>query len=202
MRETAKITVSTLGEARFFAKHDFQDILYAVPIVRAKLDAAAALTREIRQFCVLIDSLDGAADLLKYSVEHSNFIFNIFIDIDSGYHRTGFDPSSDVVLDSIDKLVASKMNIVGLYTHGGDSYHAHGSEEAKHFAEKETKEIVQFASKLNQMLGIKLDVVAVGSTPTCSNPPEESSKTWGAGATEIHPGNCTLSRRCTLAASC
>jgi len=48
LQNTAKITVSTLGEADFFAAHGFQDILYAVPIIKHKLQRALDLTRQVK----------------------------------------------------------------------------------------------------------------------------------------------------------
>lgn len=161
--------------------------------MRAKLDAAAELSRQIRRFCVLVDSPDGAFDLVNYAKAHSGIQFHVYVDIDSGYHRTGFDPTSDAVFEAIKLMKEAHIDIVGLYTHGGDSYHAHGSDEAAKYAERETRVIVDFAAEMKKRLNLQLDIVAVGSTPTCSNPPSGSAQSWGAGATEIHPGNCILS---------
>src|SRR5215472_5998505 len=41
--ESGPITVSTLAEGEFFARHGFDDITYAVPISPEKLPRAAAL---------------------------------------------------------------------------------------------------------------------------------------------------------------
>jgi D-serine deaminase-like pyridoxal phosphate-dependent protein len=138
-----------------------------------------------------VDSEYGANDLIEYSRANNDVKFHVYVDIDSGYHRTGFDPSSDSVFTSIKSMKEAGIDIVGLYTHGGDSYHANGSTEAAQYAERETKVIVDFSTELKKRLDIELDIVAVGSTPTCSNPPTASAGSWGSGATEIHPGNCT-----------
>src|SRR5260370_42488403 len=52
------ITVSTLAEAEFFARHGFDDITYAVPISPAKLEGAAILARQIRRLSLLLDSFE------------------------------------------------------------------------------------------------------------------------------------------------
>ena len=53
--EECKITVSTLGEARFYADFGFQDILYAVPLSCNKLEQAYQLTRQIKHFHIMFD---------------------------------------------------------------------------------------------------------------------------------------------------
>ena len=50
-----KITVSTLGEARFYAEHGFQDILYAVPLSVNKLQYALELMQKVNRFHVMFD---------------------------------------------------------------------------------------------------------------------------------------------------
>jgi D-serine deaminase-like pyridoxal phosphate-dependent protein len=112
----------------------------------------------------------------------------------------------------MEKLFKSDLvSVSGLYTHGGDSYHAHNSGEVVTYAQRESISVIEcvatpyivkflyeeetdlllsllpsFAAKLKS-LGFEVPVVSVGSTPTCSNPPTE----WNQ-ITEIHPGNYAL----------
>src|ERR1700754_1308875 len=55
-----RITVSTLAEARYFAKGGFKDIFYAVGIVPAKLPAVAELRRQGVNLRVVTDNISVA----------------------------------------------------------------------------------------------------------------------------------------------
>ena len=50
-----KICVSTLGEAKFFAKAGFEDILYAMPVPASKLDKIYELTKSMPKFSFTFD---------------------------------------------------------------------------------------------------------------------------------------------------
>jgi D-serine deaminase-like pyridoxal phosphate-dependent protein len=180
---TAKITVSTLGESDFFATHGFQDILYAVPIIKHKLQHALELTRKIRKFSVLVDSLSAAKVVIEFAKQHST-VLHVFLDIDTGYNRTGINPK-ELASFEIAKLLASDPSVKfeGIYTHAGNSYHSHNKDEASHVSTTERDVIVEFANILKAH-NITCPTVAVGSTPTCSNPAANLQ-----GVTEIHPGN-------------
>src|SRR3954465_5964631 len=51
----ARITVSTLAEARAFAARGFKDITYAVPIEPGKFDEAFELARGCERFSLITD---------------------------------------------------------------------------------------------------------------------------------------------------
>jgi len=108
LQQTAKITVSTLGEARFFAKHQFPDILYAVPIVKFKLPAVYQIAQSIRRFHVLVDTEQAAEDLIGFieSQSDKNISLGVYVDVDTGYHRSGFDPTTQEGLKVIRKLAS------------------------------------------------------------------------------------------------
>jgi D-serine deaminase-like pyridoxal phosphate-dependent protein len=82
------ITVSTLAEAEYFAGEGFRDILYAVGIVPAKLDRAAALRRAGVDLTVVTDDPDTAAAISSHAratgAEH-----RVLVEVDCGEHRGG-----------------------------------------------------------------------------------------------------------------
>src|SRR5215208_4492483 len=51
----ARVTVSTLAEARAFAAHGFRDITYAVPIEPGKFDEAFELSKLCERFALITD---------------------------------------------------------------------------------------------------------------------------------------------------
>ncbi|CAE7648010.1 dthadh, partial [Symbiodinium pilosum] len=70
--------------------------------------------------------------------------------------------------------------------HGGHSYDQDGSDvvaEVRAVAAAEGRAVAALASRLREA-GVKVPTVGVGSTPTCSNPPDALP-----GVNEMHPGN-------------
>ncbi len=82
-----RITVSTLAEARYFAKGGFTDILYGVGVVPAKLPAIAELRRQGVNLRVVTDNLAVAKAIAAAAVNGDTF--SVLIEIDSGGGRAG-----------------------------------------------------------------------------------------------------------------
>jgi D-serine deaminase-like pyridoxal phosphate-dependent protein len=109
--------------------------------------------------------------------------------VDCGYHRDGVDPEdpeSVVLAARIDKCPHTQLG--GIYTHGGHSYNCRDTAAVMKIGGEERDCVVEFAAKLREA-GVKSALessfsVGVGSTPTCSQPPEHLN-----GVTEMHPGN-------------
>merc|ERR1711920_14645 len=78
---------------------------------------------------------------------------------------------------------APTADLKGVYTHEGHSYGAKTVAEVVQIGEKGRDAVVAYAKSL-RVAGLTVDMVGVGSTPTCSNPPTHLD-----GVTEIHPGN-------------
>jgi D-serine deaminase-like pyridoxal phosphate-dependent protein len=85
------ITVSTLGEARFFADAGFQDILLAIPVARRKLHYYDALRGEIEKFVVLVDSDASVDAIVAYATRYPDKPWHVVVEIDCGYHRCGIE---------------------------------------------------------------------------------------------------------------
>ena len=89
------ITVSTLAEAEYFAREGFRDILYAVGIVPAKLDRAAALRRAGVDLTVVTDDPDTAAAISAHA-SATGAGHRVLVEVDCGEHRGGMSADSDV----------------------------------------------------------------------------------------------------------
>lgn len=159
--EAGGITVSTLAEARYFAGHGFTDILYAVGIVPARLDAVAGLRAQGVDLKIVVDSLEAAR-----AVAAHGSAFAVLIEIDSGAHRAGLDPDAPLLLDIAHVLhQAPQVSLLGVMTHAGHSYHCHSVEEIVAIAEAERVAVVTAAQRL-RAAGLPCPVVSAGSTPT------------------------------------
>lgn len=180
--ETEGITVSTLAEARFFVDAGFEDITYAFPITPDKLDEAAALTKKLRGFHILLDHPETAFAVDRFA--RSNDVrFSVFLKVDPGYHRAGVSASARSSVKLAGQLCLSKgTTFKGILTHGGHSYDCRNVEEIQRVADEERESMITLLKKLRKE-GIPCPTVSAGSTPTASH-----GTNW-EGITELRPGN-------------
>ena len=176
-----RITVSTLAEARYFAAGGFKDILYGVGIVPAKFSAIADLRRQGINLRVVTDNLPVASSIAEAA--RTGDTFSVFIEIDSGGGRAGLPyPELPGLLDIARVLhTAPNVELAGVMTHAGHSYHQSTPEGIAAIAEQERLAIVTAAEKI-RAAGIPCPIVSGGSTPTA---------TWSrdfTGITEMRPG--------------
>lgn len=185
-----RITVSTLAEARFFADAGFDDILYAVPITADKLTEAGQLVQRLDVFHVVVDH-PAQVDALcanpppSKSPSDTHGVWSVVLMVDCGYGRDGVDPEGIEAVALAKRLAdGPQTRLAGLYTHGGHSYDATSASAVIKVGEEERDAVVGLARRLAAEGIACREMVAVGSTPTCSNPPASL-----AGVTEAHPGN-------------
>jgi len=176
------ITVSTLAEARFFARAGFSDITYAVPIAVSRLEEAVEIGRSIENLQLLLDH-ESAFEAMSACARAKGVRLSSFLKVDCGYHRAGVDPESESsVALALRMARSSEVDFRGILTHAGHSYHAADAGEIQAVAETERKAMARFAEKLTRA-GAPPKEVSVGSTPTISLC--ESLE----GVTEARPGN-------------
>jgi D-serine deaminase-like pyridoxal phosphate-dependent protein len=158
------ITVSTLLEADYFARHGFTDILYAVCIAPNKLAHVAALQDRGVRLTLILDSM-AAARLLAGERERSARSFDVLIEIDSDGHRSGVKPDAPQLLEIARALEAAGIPVKGVLTHAGSSYDCRSLDAIRAVAEQERALTVLAAERL-RAAGIACPVVSIGSTPT------------------------------------
>jgi len=176
------IMVSTLAEARLFADNDFDDITYGVPIEAGKFAEAIEISRMCKRFTVLTDDAETVKNLNE-AARLENAQINIFVKIDTGYHRCGVEPHTKAAFE-IPRLItdSSNLNFTGILTHAGHSYHADSPAELLKIAETERDLMKNLADDLRAD-GLEVPCVSVGSTPTISKIDHL------AGITEARCGN-------------
>ena len=171
------ITVSTLAEAEYFAREGFRDILYAVGIVPAKLDRAAALRRAGVDLTVVTDDPDAAAAVSAHA-RATGATHRVLVEVDCGEHRGGVAPESDTLI-AVGRALGP--HCAGVMTHAGHSYSCRSIAEVEAVAEIERRAAVVGAERL-RALGIPTPIISVGSTPTALHARSL------AGVTETRPG--------------
>ncbi len=176
------IMVSTLAEARLFANNNFGDITYGVPVEAGKFAETIELSRMCEQFSVLTDDAETVKNL-NHAARSENEKINVFVKIDTGYHRCGVEPHAKEAVE-IPRLIAdsSNLNFAGILTHAGHSYHARSPEELLTIAQTERDSMKNLAENLRAE-NLEVPCVSIGSTPTISKIEHL------AGVTEARCGN-------------
>lgn len=167
------ITVSTLLEAGYFAAHGIRDILYAVGITPAKLDAVATMKARGADVAVITDDLDMAAAIAVHPSPPRTLI-----EIDTGEARGGVTPDDERLLALADRL---GLCLAGVMTHAGHSYAGRDDAAIVRIAEAERAGAVRAAERL-RAAGHAAPIVSVGSSPTAVH------ATSLAGVTEVRAG--------------
>ena len=167
------ITVSTLAEAGYFARHGITDMIYAVGITPHKLDPVAALNAEGADIAVITDEIDVAAAIATHPKPPRTLI-----EIDCGENRGGLTPTDPRLLAIAERL---GPRLVGVITHAGHSYSGRTHDDMARFAEAERAAIITAAERL-RAAGYPVPIVSMGSSPTALH-----GGTF-AGVTEIRAG--------------
>jgi len=176
------ITVSTLEEARAFARGGFTDITYAVPIERGKFSEAIEILRTDVKLNLLTDDA-ATVTALDEAAGKADVRFDVFVKIDCGTHRVGVEPHTKEAVE-IPRFIsdAKNLNFAGILTHAGHSYNAQSKDEILTVARHERDSMIELAERLRNQ-SIEVPTVSIGSTPTMSVVDHLD------GIDEIRPGN-------------
>jgi D-serine deaminase-like pyridoxal phosphate-dependent protein len=175
------ITVSTLREAEYFAEAGFNDIIYAVSMVPAKLARAKAIIERGVDLKFVIDNAAVAREISEYGIKNS-CVFKILVEIDVDMHRAGLSADAPELIH-----VARALNdgagteCSGLLTHAGESYGCFSEQELVKAANHERAAITLAAENI-RAAGIACPIVSCGSTPTATYATDLS------GVTELRAG--------------
>jgi len=175
------VTVSTLAEARAFSEHGFSQITYAIPIEPGKFSEAINLSRTC-ELSLITDDLDVPAQL-NSAAKAENVHLNLFLKVDSGYHRCGVEPTTKDAIEIPRRISdASNLKFAGILTHAGHSYHCTSKAELLEMARHERDLMASFGDTLRREVG-EVPVVSIGSTPTITTVDHLE------GINEARPGN-------------
>lgn len=176
------VTVSTLAEARAFAAHGFSDFTYAVPIEPGKFaEVIDFVKRDVKLACITDDPEIPLQ--LNDAAHRAGVALDLFLKVDSGYHRCGVEPQTKEALEIPRRIAdASNLHFAGLLTHAGHSYHCRSKAELATVAAQERDLMKALAAQLREA-GIEVPVVSIGSTPTITTVDHLE------GIDEVRPGN-------------
>jgi len=174
----AHITVSSVDMAIYFADHGWTDICIAFPVNYLDWDRISALSKAITLH-VIVDSIEVA----EFIVRHAQHPLHIWIDCDTGYHRTGIPWEH---LDDIGQMAETlsgglHIRLEGIITHAGESYSCRSLAEILDVFNY-TLHRMQHVQRHLASLGYP-HAISLGDTPTVSR------CTSLAGIDEVRPGN-------------
>lgn len=169
------ITVSSVDMAVYFASHGWEDITIAFPVNLRQMNALSALSRKIH-LGLLVESPGSAAALQ----EHLEGPADIWIKIDTGFHRTGIPWDQPGAVQAVITPIrrAPNLTLRGLLTHAGHTYAATSPDEIRRIY----LSTLQRLQALRDTLGRSLEI-SVGDTPACSIVQDLGK------VDEIRPGN-------------
>jgi len=173
-----RITVSSAEMAIKFAKAGWNDITIAFPANIRETDTYNKLAEKL-ELNLLTDSIEATEAL----VSNLNTDTGIFIEIDTGYGRSGVHYANEEMIRKIVHIIdhAPKLSFKGFLTHSGNTYSATNTGQIEDIYNKTIAELRSLKDKyINTHPAI---IISVGDTPSCSLIDDLS------GANEIRPGN-------------
>ncbi|CAG1013946.1 MAG: DSD1 family PLP-dependent enzyme [Rhizobiaceae bacterium] len=163
--EPGPITVSTIAEAEYFARHGYRDMTYAVGLSPASALRAAELCRRTSvDLKLLLDTVEQA-DALAGVRKATGVIPSVLIELDCDDHRGGLKPDDPRLIEVADRVVAAGAKLAGVLAHAGESYGLSTSDALVEAAENERSATVRAAEILRDH-GHACPIVSLGSTPT------------------------------------
>ena len=188
------ITVSSPQMAEKFAADGWRDITIAVPLNPNCVDIYNNLADE-----TTLNLLTDSAEAVNLIGPHLNSPLMIWVEIDTGQHRTGIDPSEkEKLIKTVESIQKQPLLMLkGLLTHAGHSYQVREGTPVKRRSDnskksgKSTLDILyqgaaatmQKTAEILENEGYGKLGISVGDTPTCSRVEDFYD------VNEVRPGN-------------
>lgn len=156
-------TVSSLKMAQYFAEDGWNDIKVAFPINHLEVDLINSLASKIQ-----LNLLVSVGNVLPLLLKKLTCNVGIFIEIDTGYHRTGIDPMNTMEVESVMKDLESSplLELKGFLSHAGHTYKCNSKQAVEKIYREEVRILNELKIKYKpQYPRLKL---SVGDTPSAS----------------------------------
>jgi D-serine deaminase-like pyridoxal phosphate-dependent protein len=174
----SKITVSSVQMAKYFAGDGWRDITIAFPFNAHEIAEILPLSKSITLNLVVENtySLEIIARELQSPI-------GIFLEISTGYARTGINFSNTARIDALLEIIRLHKNLVfrGFLTHAGHTYEAKSKYEVQNLHFDAIKKMAELKSRYTEQFPDL--IISIGDTPSCS-----LSENF-TGVDEIRPGN-------------
>ncbi|SCU79757.1 LANO_0A07404g1_1 [Lachancea nothofagi CBS 11611] len=207
---TKKIVVSTLIEAwgllPLIKQGLITDVLFSLPVVKSRLSELTELGALVPNLRLMVDNKEQLEVLAEFSKEYNiQKKWSLFIKVNMGTNRAGFDESSaldEALHDLLKSPAKDYLSLYGFYCHAGHSYASTTEDQARSFLLNEiTSGNAACKKALNMDPSLKLQL-SVGATPTAHASQSLDILSIGElyGNLELHAGNypfCDLQQMST-----
>jgi D-serine deaminase-like pyridoxal phosphate-dependent protein len=182
------ITCAKLGEAEIYAEAGIQDIFVAYPVIG---QTKALRTVQLAQYCHLTVGVESSMGIqqLSSAASEQGVVLHVRLELDSGLHRTGARPE-DAEMLCRRVLAAPGLHLDGIFTFRGASFPQSQGRDKDIVGKLEGEWMVAQAERL-RAVGIPIETVSVGSTPTAT------AAASVPGVTEVRPGTYVFFDRLT-----
>ena len=189
----SKFKCATLSEVRMVAENGGKDILLAYPLLGPAITWFLELMERFPDitFAVTVDSI-AAARLLNTAALQQDKTIRVFIDLDTGMHRTGIIPGlAEILVDFIQS--SERLHFVGFHIYDGHIHEVDLAERKAHI-DRDFESVNQLVKNVKEK-GIDVEEIASGGTPTFPIHVLYKERTlcpgtpilWDAGYTETIP---------------
>jgi len=177
----AGIQVAKIGEAEVMIDAGIEDVLIGYPIVgRVKLARLIALAERAR-VSVSLDSLEVASGI-AHAAGGAGIEVAVLVEVNTGLDRLGLAPGKPAADLAEQGAMLSGVRVVGVLTHEGHVYTAHGGIDVKERLTRDAcARLVETGEEIRAR-GIDANTVSVGSSATFR------FAVHCPGVTEVRPG--------------
>lgn len=174
------ITAAKVGEAEVMAEHGLTNIFIANEIVgKSKLERIKALHRRL----AIRIGVDNACQIeqIEEVFQAESAALEVLIELEVGETRSGV-VTDEQLIDLVNYIkTKQKVLLKGVFSHEGHCYKANDSNDCLRLAAESQRRTLR-AANLIRSLGVAIDTVSIGSTPSLMQAPISE------GITEIRPG--------------
>lgn len=172
------ITVSSVSMARYFAEDGWDDITIAFPVNVLEIGEINELASTVK-LNILVEN----SSVLHLVLRSLRAKVGVYIEIDTGYYRSGVEINRVNQVDEIISLIRGHklLHFKGFLTHTGQTYTTHSSDEIR---VRHADSMMKMLSMKNYYKDVFPDVeISLGDTPSCTVCDNFE------GVDEIRPGN-------------
>jgi D-serine deaminase-like pyridoxal phosphate-dependent protein len=171
-------TVSSVAMAEYFAHHDWHDITVAFPVNPLEASVINELAARIHLHICAVNT--AGLQLLGQHLQHS---VSVWIELDTGYHRTGVHPDDDATIRALLEEIERqpRFRFQGFLAHAGHTYQCRSAQAVRATFQTAEAQLAAVGARYRGRLPeLKL---STGDTPGCS-----LAESFGS-VNEIRPGN-------------
>lgn len=174
----AKITVSSVRMAKYFAEADWKDITIAFPLNPREITTINTIPGDITLNLTVENTevIELISPMLSRPV-------NIFIKIDTGYNRTGIAYDENAKIELLLKLIDQTNHTAfkGFLIHAGHTYNCNSKDEVLEIHQDSLSKISRLKNNFSR--SYPDFIISYGDTPSCSLANDFEN------IDEIRPGN-------------